>query len=59
MRTVATIITVVINIVTFVSLLAFVIEQIEKQKIPAISTLFFMMMEIGLAIDTVLICTAR
>lgn len=60
MRTAATLVAIAINIVVFVSILAFMIEQIDKEKkIPVIATLFFMMAEIGLAIDTVLICTAR
>lgn len=60
MRTAATLVAIAINIVAFVSILACMIDQIEKEKkIPAISTLFFMTVEIGLAIDTVLICTAR
>lgn len=60
MRTAATLVAIAINIVVFVSILAFMIEQIDKEKkIPVIATLFFMMAEIGLAIDTVLICTVR
>lgn len=60
MRTAATLVAIAINIVVFVSILAFMIDQIDKEKkIPVIATLFFMMAEIGLVIDTVLICTAR
>ena len=59
MRLPLTIIAVAINIIVFTTLTAFLMTQISEQKIPMLSTFFFTLMDIGLALNTVLICTAR
>lgn len=59
MRLPLTIIAVAINIIVFMSLTAFLMTQINEQKIPMFSTFFFAVMELGLILNTILICTAR
>lgn len=59
MRLPLTIIAVAINIIVFTTLTAFLMTQISKQKIPMLSTFFFAVMELGLILNTILICTAR
>lgn len=59
MRLLLTIIAVAINIIVFTMLTAFLITQISEQKIPMLSTFFFALMELGLVLNTILICTAR
>ena len=57
MRLPLTIIAVAINIIIFVTLAAFLISPNYKHS--ALSTAFFLMMEAGIALNTILICTAR
>lgn len=59
MRLPLTIIAVAINIIVFITLAAFLMTQINEQKMPMLSTFFFAMMELGLILNTILICTAR
>lgn len=59
MRLPLTIIAVALNIMVFTMLTAFLMGQINQRKIPMLSTFFFTLMDIGLALNTVLICTAR
>lgn len=59
MRLPLTIIAVAINIIVFMPLTAFLMTQINEQKIPMLSTFFFALMELGLILNTILICTAR
>lgn len=59
MRLPLTIIAVAINIMVFTMVTAFLMDQINQRKIPMLSTFFFTLMDIGLALNTVLICTAR
>lgn len=59
MRLPLTIIAVAINIIVFMPLTEFLMTQINEQKIPILSTFFFAMMELGLILNTILICTAR
>lgn len=59
MRLPLTIIAVAINIIVFMPLTAFLMTQINEQKIPTLSTFFFAVMELGLILNTILICTAR
>lgn len=59
MRLPLTIIAVVLNIMVFTMVTAFLMGQINQRKIPMLSTFFFTLMDIGLALNTVLICTAR
>lgn len=59
MRLPLTIIAVAINIMVFTMVTAFLMGQINQRKIPMLSTFFFTLMDIGLALNTVLICTAR
>lgn len=59
MRLPLTIIAVAINIIVFITLAAFIMTQINEQKMPMLSTFFFAMMELGLILNTILICTAR
>ena len=59
MRLPLTIIAVAINIIVFMPLTAFLMTQINEQKIPMLSTFFFAVMELGLILNTILICTAR
>lgn len=59
MRLPLTIIAVAINIMVFTMVTAFLMDQINQRKIPMFSTFFFTLMDIGLALNTVLICTAR
>lgn len=58
MRLALTIIAVAINIIVFMPLTAFLMTQINEQKIPMLSTFFFALMELGLILNTILICTA-
>ena len=57
MRLLLTIIAVAINIIVFVTLAAFLISPNYKHS--TLSTAFFLMMEAGIALNTILICTAR
>ena len=59
MRLPLTIVAVAINIIVFTMLTAFLMTQISEQKIPMLSTFFFAVMELGLILNTILICTAR
>lgn len=59
MRLPLTIIAVAINIIVFMPLTEFLMTQINEQKIPILSTFFFAVMELGLILNTILICTAR
>ena len=59
MRFPLTIVAVAINIIVFITLTAFLMTQISEQKIPMLSTFFFAVMELGLILNTILICTAR
>lgn len=59
MRLPLTIIAVAINIIVFTTLAAFLMTQINKQKIPMFSIFFFTVMELGIILNTILICTAR
>lgn len=59
MRLPLTIIAVAINILVFIPLTAFLMTQIGKQKMSMLSTYFFELMELGLILNTILICTAR
>lgn len=59
MRLPLTIIAVALNIMVFTMVTAFLMGQINQRKIPMLSTFFFTLMDIGLALNTVLICTAR
>lgn len=57
MRLLLTIIAVAINIIVFVTLAAFLISPNYKHN--ALSIAFFLMLEAGIALNTILICTAR
>lgn len=59
MRLPLTIITVAINILVFTMWTAFLMTQISEEKMPMLSTFFFALMELGLILNTILICTAR
>ncbi len=59
MRLPLTIIAVAINIIVFTMLTTFLMTQINEQKMPMLSTFFFAVMELGLILNTILICTAR
>lgn len=59
MRLPLTIIAVAINIIVFTTLAAFLMAQINEQKIPMFSIFFFTVMELGIILNTILICTAR
>lgn len=59
MRLPLTIIDVAINIIVFTTLAAFLMTQINEQKIPIFSIFFFTAMELGIILNTILICTAR
>ena len=59
MRLPLTIITVAINILVFTMWAAFLMTQISEEKMPMLSTFFFALMELGLILNTILICTAR
>lgn len=59
MRLPLTIIAVAINIIVFTTLTAFLMTQISEKKIPMLSTFFFAVLELGLILNTILICTAR
>lgn len=59
MRLPLTIIAVAINIIVFTTLAAFLMTQINEQKMPMLSTFSFALMELGLILNTILICTAR
>ena len=59
MRLPLTIIAVANNIIVFTTLTAFLMTQIGKQKTPMLSTFFFALMELGLILNTILICTVR
>lgn len=59
MRLPLTIIAVAINILVFTMWAAFLMTQISEEKMPMLSTFFFALMELGLILNTVLICTAR
>lgn len=57
MRLPLTIIAVAINILIFTTLAAFLMSQNYKGN--QFSTAFFLLMEAGMILNTVLICTAR
>lgn len=57
MRLPLTIIAVAINIIVFVTLAAFLMSRNYKHSV--LSTAFFLTMEAGIALNTVLICTVR
>lgn len=57
MRLPLTIIAVAINILVFTTLAAFLMSR--NYKINQFSTAFFLLMEAGMILNTVLICTAR
>lgn len=57
MRLPLTIIAVAINIIVFVVLAAFLLSRNYKSN--PLSTAFFLLMEAGVVLNTVLICTAR
>lgn len=59
MRLSLTIIAVEINILVFITVTAFLMTQISEEKMPMRSTFFFALMELGLILNTILICTAR
>lgn len=59
MRLPLTIIAVAINIIVFTTLAAFLMTQINEQKIPMFSIFFFTVMELGIILNTILIFTAR
>lgn len=59
MRLPLTIIAVAINILVFTMWAAFLMTQIGENKTPMLSTFFFALMELGLILNTILICTAR
>ena len=59
MRLPLTIIAVALNIMVFTMVTAFLMGQINQRKIPMLSACFFTLMDIGIALNTVLICTAR
>lgn len=59
MRLSLTIIAVAINIIVFTTLNAFLMTQISEKKTPTLSTFFFALVELGLILNTILICTAR
>ncbi len=59
MRLPLTIIAVAINIIVFTMWAAFLMTQISEEKMPMLSTFFFAVMELGLILNTILICTAR
>lgn len=59
MRLPLTIIAVAINILVFTMWAAFLMRQISEEKMPMLSTFFFALMELGLILNTILICTAR
>lgn len=59
MRLPLTIIAVAINILVFTMWTAFLMTQISEEKKPMLSTFFFALMELGLILNTILICTAR
>ena len=52
-----TIIAVAINFLVFITILAMLLDENHKSNV--ISTLFFALMEAGLILNTLLICTAR
>nr|DAV21355.1 MAG TPA: hypothetical protein [Caudoviricetes sp.] len=57
MRLSLTIIAVAINILVFTTLFAFLMSRNYKDN--QFSTAFFLLMEAGMILNTVLICTAR
>lgn len=57
MRLTFTIIAVAINFLVFITILATLLDKNRKSNV--ISTLFFVLMEAGLTLNTLLICTAR
>nr|DAP12148.1 MAG TPA: hypothetical protein [Caudoviricetes sp.] len=59
MRLPLTIIAVAINILVFTMWAAFLMTQISEQKMPMLSTFFVALVELGLILNTILICTAR
>lgn len=59
MRLPLTIIAVAINILVFTTLTAFLMTKINEQKMPMLSTFFVALVELGLILNTILICTAR
>lgn len=59
MRLPLTIIAVAINIIVFTMWAAFLMTQISEEKMPMLSTFFFALMELGLILNTILICTVR
>lgn len=59
MRLPLTIIAVAINILVFTTLAVFLMTQIGENKTPMLSTFFFALMELGLILNTILICTVR
>lgn len=59
MRLPLTIIALAINTIVLATLTAFLMTQIGENKTPMLSTFFFALMELGLILNTILICTAR
>ena len=59
MRLPLTIIAVAINILVFTMWAAFLMTQISEKKMPMLSTFFVALVELGLILNTILICTAR
>lgn len=59
MRLPLTIIAVAINILVFTMWAAFLMTQISEQKMPMLSTFFVALVELGLILNTILICTVR
>ena len=57
MRLIFTIIAVAINFLVFITVLAMLLDENHKSNV--ISTLFFTLMEAGMILNTLLICTAR
>ncbi len=59
MRLPLTIIAVAINILVFTMWAAFLMTQISEEKITMFSTFVVALVELGLILNTILICTAR
>lgn len=58
-RMIFSLIAIAINILVFATLFAFLLGQTRENKIQIVSTVFFIIMEMGIVLNTVLICTAR
>lgn len=59
MRLPLTIIAVAINILVFTMWAAFLMTQISEEKTTMFSTFVVALVELGLILNTILICTAR